>query len=195
MDFRRILSAALLSLALVVIPILAPPAMAQDLCGPQWPYGTRGADPVALAAAWLPLLERLSDSIPSLSPREAEWLDAEMRGDGGRSVRAVSSREFALQRVKNNTSSLLASTRNLLNEKRTSAQKTQDWLFFAYNLIDEDSDLYLAGLVTEKVIPLKALPEEWKSPGTPLQESIRWARMGLARHVLICTLRNRLPER
>lgn len=184
---------------MLALPTITGPTMAESFCGPQSAWGTRAADPAALATAWLPRFERLYASIPDLSPRESQWLDSERRGNGRRPVHAVSSREFALQSAKFNAGSLLASLRNLSNEKRGRAEQTQDWLFFAYTLIDEDADLHLARLVTERVIPADALPEEWKSLASgetmELQESIRWARMSLARHVLICTLANRLPEK
>lgn len=176
---RRTLTAAL------VLALLAFPARAQDMCGSSY-----AADPAALASVWVPSLERLYAAIPSLSPKEEQWLQQEMRGDGQRPVRAVSSREYAMQQAKLNAGSLLGSIRRL-TEKRDGAEQTRGWMLFAYTLIESDASIYLSRLVEERVIQREALPDEWTvfASGTfPLKEAIRQARTSLARHVLICTL-------
>lgn len=86
--------------AVVVLLLLVSPAKALDLCQ-EIDYSDRlaqlyAADPETLAAAWLPLHERLYAAIPSLSPREQQWLKEEMQSYGKRSVAAHSSRENAI---------------------------------------------------------------------------------------------------
>ena len=67
------------------------------------------ADPVQLAAFWLPKLEHLHAAIPSLSPREEAWLKDELSAPltSDRFRRAISSPEFALRKAKENAGSLL----------------------------------------------------------------------------------------
>lgn len=142
----------------VVLTLLAFPAKAQYLC-----VSTYAADPEALAASLLPALERLHAAIPSLSPRQERWIKEEMRADGMRPVRAVSSREYALQQEKLNAGSLLASIQILTKaiEPKVPWSPTKEWLIFAYSLMESDADLYLARLVTERAIQREVIPNEW----------------------------------
>lgn len=169
-----------------VIALLSAQAAAQDNCGSLYP-----ADPAALAAELLPELERLYAGIPALSPREEQWLDEEMAASADRAKRAISSREHALREAKIDAGSLLGVVRQSILKGHNQAELTKGWIRFAHTLIDDDSSLYLAGLVAEKVIQREAIPEDWtlwEGASTSLQNSIRWGRIGLARHVLICTL-------
>ena len=94
--------------------------------------------------------------------------------------------------AKRNAGSLLGSLRHSIPKASNEAEQAEAWAFFAYTLIDSDSSLYLAGLVDLKTIQRDVIPDEWTVWLTvgdvSLQESIRWARTGLAQHVLICTL-------
>ncbi len=195
-------SVKIVLLALVLgFGVPAPVSAGQSICGPQLldrtgkPAlgGTFAADPAALAAAWLPPIERLYAAIPSLSPREEGWLEEEMRATPERYLRTLSSREYALREAKQNAGSLLFTIRVLTGVLKPVVPRppTEDWILFAYTLIDSDSSLYLARLVTEQVIQKEAIPDAWtvwSGMKVPLQDSIRDGRTILARHVLICTL-------
>ena len=169
--------------AALFLVLLASPARTQDRCGTLF-----AADPAALAAAWLPSLERLYEGIPSLSPKEEQWLQEEMR-DAQRAVRAVSSLEYAIQEAKLNARSLLVLIRRFIDEHDRTEQ-TRSWLFFAYTLVEIDTSLYLARLVEERVLQREAIPDDWTvfARSFPLQDAIRHGRTIWARHVLICTL-------
>lgn len=180
---------------IVILPLLGATAAAEEsacwVLDPAHP-NRFAANPTTLAAAWVPLLEPLSAAIPSLSPKEEQWLREEMRGGGRRSVRAVSSREYAIQQAKARADAELTLMRRLTEERDRVAQ-ARDWLWFAYSLIDTDAALYLARLEADGVIQRDAIPWNWRAfargkGGATLQKVIRWGRTGLAKHILRCTL-------
>lgn len=184
---------SLVVLLAAILILLAGPTLARDACGPQI-VPAYPADPTALAAEWVPVLERLDAAIPSLSPREEQWLRDEMASaSGGRYMHALNSREFALQAAKRDVSGLLSMLRRL-QEVSDQSQRAKAWLLFAYGLIEYDAALYLAWLVAEKVIQLESIPTEWtllaviagKNKLEP--DVIRGGRTRLARHILVCTL-------
>jgi len=177
----------------IVVALMSTTAAAQDTCIPPLRVGAppRGdlyaADAAALAAAWLPELERLYAGIPSLSPREEQWLNEEMKGGVDRFWRALQSREHALGEAKRDAGSLLSAVRHVF-EVPDQAGQTRAWIMFAHTLIDTDSSWPLARLVAEKVIQPEVIPDEWTAWGGTMQDSIQAGRTLLARHVLICTL-------
>ncbi len=160
-----------------------------DTCGPNT-IDILHSDPVTMAKAWLPLLKRLYEAVPSLSPKEEKWLRQEIGMHGQRSIRAYDSREYAIQKAKQNTGSLLFSIRRLIVAEGQ-LELIRLWRFFAYTLIDSDAALYLARLVYDKILQREAVPFSWKiySEGNAnLRIPILVARTQLARHILICTL-------
>lgn len=173
-----------LAFALILV-LLAFPAKAKDWCETVYP-----ADPAALAASLLPSLERLNSSIPSLSPREEQWIKEEMAASGQRQLRAISSREYALQQAKYDANSLLGLIRRLTG-KHDQADRERSWLWFAYSLLQTDSAFYLAKLVADRVIQREAIPQKWRlleGAQFTLARSISSERRILAQHILICTL-------
>jgi hypothetical protein len=183
-------------LVLTLLTLIAPVALGQGYCGLRYKTGevvlgdSWSDDPTTLAAAWAPLLERLSKAIPSLSPKEEKWLQEEMDVGGQRFVRAASSREYVIQQAKRNADSLLFLARGL-SDQRDRAAQARDWLWFAYSLLEGDAALDLARLEAEGVIQREAIPSDWTilfRGGFTLQEAIEMQRRQLARHVLICTL-------
>lgn len=155
-------------------------------------YGDRySVDPAKLAAAWLPELERLSAAIPSLSPREEQWLENELTSEIVERIRHVySSREYAMRYAKRNVHSLLI-LMNRLNKRQDITAQTRDWLWVIHSLIDSDSAYYLAGLEAEGVAQRRAIPVDWTiltGLGLNLEEAIRHGRIRLANHILACTI-------
>lgn len=149
-------------------------------------------DPDILASTWLTHIELLYSRIPSLSPREEKWLKEEMM-DPGRSVRAYSSREYAIQEAKLNTGSLLGVLRVLTDEIKPKVPRTkvQGWSFLAYTLIEYDAARNLAILADENILPLEAFPQLWAmfhDKDFSLVSAIRAERTQLARHILICII-------
>ena len=187
MIMKRIMLAAL-ALALA-LSLPAFPVKAKALC-----VSRHAAKPAALAASLLPVFERLYEGIPSLSPKEAQWLKEELVAPGKRSDRAFSSREYALLRAKTNSGSLLGGIRFLTGAVKVKPPRspTDDWLHLVYNLIEDDVDMYLARLVTEGVIQRELMPFYWifiaSTNYGELRLGIRSGRARLARHILVCTL-------
>ena len=150
--------------------------------------------PDELVKALLPSIERFYSSVPSLSPREEKWLSEELsQSDSGRLMRAVNSRDYALQTVKLNAGGLLGSLRVLSKEAkpRAGARTVDDWALFVYTLIEQDAAMYLARLESEGVISVSNIPPDWsvlRDKSFPLQNAISAARTSLARHILVCTL-------
>ena len=151
-------------------------------------------DPSELAKALLPEIERLEAAIPSLSPREEEWLKGELnQKDLRRSLRATDSREHVMRVAKWNAGSLLGSLRVLTKAVTPRVQERQvdQWAFFVYTLIEDDAGVHLARLERDGVIKSDSLPQFWTmigKTGAPLADSIRMFRSMLARHILICIL-------
>lgn len=143
------------------VALLAPPAAAQDACVEPDYLGRDlyAADPTALAAAWLRELERLYAAIPSLSPREEQWLREEMVGSGDRFLRAVSSREYAMWYAKLDVGAFIKLLRRALEGDQT--EQTKGWIWFIHHLLGDNSEPYLARLVREEVIQLDAIPDAW----------------------------------
>jgi len=115
---------------IIILPFLAVPVVAGEHVCVVWDFSNRdqwSADPTTLAMAWVDPLERLSASIPSLSPKEKLWLQEELQGDGKRSIRAISSREYAIRAAKAHASAELDIVRSL-TEQRGRAAQTRSWL-------------------------------------------------------------------
>ena len=167
-------------------------AEAAPVCGSIYP-----ADPAKLAKSLEPVFDRLNDGVPSLSPKEKQWLKDELASsDTNRWLKANRSLEITQQRVKTDATSLAISiqilTGSFLPPKQQMTPREQ-WRFIAYTLIDSDAALLLARLVAKGVIAKDAIPTAWKrfadpGKGYPLSSAIRDSRLGLARHILICTL-------
>ena len=138
----------------VILPLLAAPAVAGErFC---WVFNPAqpdlwAADPTTFGAAWVAPLEHLSAAIPSLSPKEEQWLQEEMRVDVRRAARAVSSVEYAIQKAKGFADFELSLMRRL-TEGRDRAAQARDWLWFAYILIDVDAAVHLVRLEAKGVI-------------------------------------------
>jgi hypothetical protein len=155
---------------------------------PNGALGEASPEQSALAKYWVEAFERLDSAIPSLSPREQQWLEQEMSGDGQRRVRAVESREFAIRQVKLDSGNLLAIVRALSEGTWRPSART-GWIFLANSLIDRHAEYHLERLVRDKVIAFDALPGSWTlgNPGS-VASSVRYGRIGLAQHVLSCSL-------
>jgi hypothetical protein len=189
----RIIIAALVAISIFASPWGAPFNGAQAaMCGTLYP-----ADPAKLATSLEPLFDRLDNGVPSLSPREEQWLDEELAsGDDQRWLKASNSVENAQLWVKRNTTSLAVSIRILTGTLIPSTQQMtprERWRYVAYYLIDTDATIRLARLVTMGVIAEDAIPRSWKlfadaDSGYPLSRAIRDARALLAQHILLCTL-------
>lgn len=146
----------------VILPLHAAPVVGGEGACVRWDLlhpDRYAADPTTLAAAWVPVIERLYEAIPFLSPKEERWLEEELVSV--RVARAMRSREYALRQAKGNAGGLLGLARRL-TEKRDRAAQARDWLWFAYALIDPDDALYLARLEAEGVIQRGAIPRNWK---------------------------------
>jgi hypothetical protein len=156
------------------------------------------ADPKALVEAWLPPIERLYSAIPSLSPREEQWLgDEEQFWLSGtnpeRWYRAMRSTTYAIKQAKLDVGSLLGSLRVLSGrvEREEPRSTVEDWALFAYTLIEYDAPAYLARLQEEGVIQSAEIPQDWTvfhEPGFPLDEALRARRLAFARHILVCII-------
>lgn len=167
------------------------PARAGDFCGHLWSLSDfTSVDPATLASAWLPPLEHLYAAIPSLSPKEEEWLQAEINRSPESTRRAISSIEYAIRNAKRDAASMFASMREI--QKQDETKQVRNWILFTYTLMDEEAGFFLSRLVSEGVMPLAAIPDEWTlwthSGTVTLADSIRHSRITLARHILICTL-------
>lgn len=152
--------------------------------------GTYPADPEALAEIWLAPIERLYAAIPSLSPREEQWLNDES-ADPERYLRAARSSTYAVKEAKLDVGSLLGALRVLSGDLQPAGEMTgvESWAFFAQILIDYDAALYLARLETEGILDRTAIPKDWTilaGLDFPLEASIRSQRVALAEHVLAC---------
>jgi hypothetical protein len=192
-------SALIVAVSLLASPVTASPKLCNSIVVMLWkaegvlfPESDRPlVTPVVLAAAWLPLFERLNNAIPSLSPRETQWLKEERQAsDAQRSHRALRSREYALQEAKRNADVLLSQVRQL-TEKRDTAAQTRGWLMLADILIEPDADHYLARLVEERVVDRKALPWHWPKYWDTFDDikmSIRGGRTRDAQDILRCAL-------
>lgn len=152
------------------------------------------SDPDRLAAAWLPEIERLYEAIPPLSPREQVWLTEELDSSDEvavqRTLRAMRTETYAIREAKRDVGSLLGSLRLLTGEipRKGGEGASEHWRMLAYTLINYDAPMYLSGLVDKGVIRKKDMPFEWyvmASDDFSREDSIRAARVSLARHVLI----------
>lgn len=150
------------------------------------------ADPTVLAKALLPQIERLYEAIPTLSPREEQWLDDEMnRLEHIRRQRAIDSRENSIRRAKSDAGDLLGTLRVL---SKVLVPQPPDrpvvlWTHFVSALIDVDSSLHLARLEALGVIKSDSLPQDWTmfgKTGQSLRDSIQAIRVILAKHILVC---------
>jgi hypothetical protein len=155
---------------------------------PNGAFGEASPEQSALAKYWVEAFERLDSAIPSLSPREQQWLEQEMSAsDGQRRVRAVGSREYAIRQAKLDSANLLAIVRSLSEGKWRPSART-GWIFLANSLIDQFADQHLERLVRDKVIALEALPRSWSVWADANRVGwVRYGRVGLAQHVLSCT--------
>jgi hypothetical protein len=156
----------------------------------------RSTDPSKLAAYWLRPIEELNSTIPTLSPKEKQWLDEELsKDDRSRTLWALDSREYTVRMARQDIGNLLDSLRilNRLDEPRQGETPAQRWRRLVYDLIDYDGPLYLARLVTDGIIEKNQIPKDWSwlagiASDFTLQESIRANRLVLARHILACIL-------
>lgn len=186
-------------------------AWTQESCGPAL-IPEYSSDPMRFAETWLAHMERLYGAIPNLSPREQEWLEAELTSadnltlddiaegaDARRPRRAMRSTTYAIREAKRNSGSLLAALRVLTGRlaPADSRSASQEWAFFTYSLIDEDASLHLARLEAEEVIERTDMPADWTilaAADMSLRESIRSRRVSLARHVLMCIMPQVIAE-
>jgi hypothetical protein len=156
----------------------------------------RSTDPAKLAAYWLRPIEELNSAIPTLSPKETQWLDEELgKDDRSRTLWALDSREYTVRMARQDVGNLLASLRilNRLDQPPQGETPAQRWRRLVYDLIDYDGPLYLAKLVTDDSIEDEQIPKDWSwlagiASDFTLQESIRANRLVLARHILACIL-------
>lgn len=156
----------------------------------------RSSDPAQLAAYWIRPIEDLYSAIPTLSPKEQQWLDDELaKDDRSRTLWALDSREYTVRMARLDIENLLTSLRvlNKLDPPRPGETPAQRWRYFVYDLIDYDGPLYLAKLVTDDIIEQKRIPKDWSwltgiASDFSLQESIRANRLVLARHILACVM-------
>lgn len=150
------------------------------------------ANPMVLAKVLLPQFERLYEAIPTLSPREEQWLDNEMnRLDAVRWKRANDSRENSIWRAKLDAGDLLGTIRVLSKAvvPQLPERPVVVWTHLASALIDDDGSLHLARLEAMGIIKSDSLPQHWTMWGTtgrPLRESIQDVRVMLAKHILTC---------
>jgi len=162
-----------------------------EICA-ETPDGMYAANPKMFAEAWLPQIERLYTALPSISPREEQWLAAESN-DPQRHLRAIRSSTYAIKEAKLDVGSLLGSLRVLSEHVKPAEAMSavERWALFAYTLIDDDAALHLARLVTDNLVERSTIPERWilwAGPDFPLDDSIRAERTNLARHVLVCVI-------
>ena len=97
-------------------------------------------------------------AIPSLSPREEQWLDEEMREPiSERAIKAVESREYSGKKGRLDAKNLDHALREISAEHER-AELIRKWLRYSYMLLESDTAYHLARLVTDKVISRKDLP-------------------------------------
>jgi hypothetical protein len=179
------------SLLILSVSLLSTAKAHAELCA-ETPDGMYAASPKVFADAWLPQIERLYTALPSISPREEQWLTAES-SDPQRHLRAIRSSTYAIKEAKLDVGSLLGSLRVLPErvQPAEAASSVERWALFAYTLIDYDAALHLARLAEENIVERSTIPERWTlwaGSDFPLDQSIRAERTNLARHVLVCII-------
>lgn len=106
--------------------------------------------------------------------------------------RALNSRERSLQEARGNAVALENLMRSITVE-HDNAVLIRRWLTVINTLADSNAPPYLTQLVAEKVIPRKALPEDWEllakaDDFNALLNVIIWGRDGLVSDIVLCTL-------
>lgn len=163
-------------------------------------------NPTEFAEYWLSSIQRLYEAIPSLSPREEQWLmemgaipdlkskdDPYWRAKGGvtfeKQNRAQGSLEYSIWDAKRDAGILRMHLQVLLKIINPSPPRhpAVDWGHLAHSLLDRDAALQLARLEAKGVIPREVIPVPWSilaNADYPLQNAIRDQRLTLARHIL-----------
>jgi hypothetical protein len=137
---------------------------------------------------WTPKFEKLNASIPSLSPKEEEWLKNELKSnEASRRFRVNNSTENYLRDVKRWTSML----QYLISNSETSTDKLS---FLAYELSDPFMSDRISVLIERKVLDKNALPSEWTLFGLSTQALDR-TRMHLVSFLSSCTIPNTLSNK
>jgi hypothetical protein len=189
MPMKRIL---VLTLAFLAV---ASPAWGVDrLCGGVY----QEAHPKKLALFLHPQFEKLYNAIPSLSPKEEEWLNEEMVAPGRRSVRVLSSREYTQRTAKRDAGSLYATLGIITGRLRKDnpPHEATSWLRLAYWLASHRDNLPFdyVQLVEKKLLDWEMLPYQWRfmasSSGLSADRvrAIHWGRSMLATHIISCIL-------
>jgi len=171
--------------------VYQPPLCPQDLIS----ANRFSSDPKTFAETLQMEFSKLVEAIPTLSPREMDWLEAELKAnDGTRAVRAVSSKEYAIRQVRTHAVSIRDGLQQLSGSRPiASVHPSIQWSFLTAALIDWGFQENIDRLVLASVISKSAIPSHWMAyNGSPfnyrVRESISIHFTRVANHVLTCLM-------
>jgi hypothetical protein len=99
----------------------------------------------------------LADAIPTLSPREQEWLDTELEASGQRFSAALSSPEASksvTSRAANNCATLAEALRERLASDTESARRSEAvlWAYLAVELLSQNFEMHIDNLTSRGIV-------------------------------------------
>jgi hypothetical protein len=165
-------------------------ALCQQSRGPGGSGLYDATDVTALSRAWLPAIEKLARAIPTLSPRETEWLNSEKAAGGDRLMRAISSSEAAQQSAKQEAQELFLLVGNLARALDRDGQ-ARILILIQQNLLKTSTVDALVEIVTRSIITRESLPYTWISFsifGGSLERSVIDGRALMALDIARCAL-------
>ena len=151
-----------------------------------------GSNPSSIIQAWLHSFQRLDQSIPTLTPREAVWLEGELKSNNvEREMRARISQEFAIRETKRNLNILTFALSAALSQS-SKEQKVRALLLAQSSLLERFAADRIAALVRYRVIDIAVLPRIWTILAGVnnefLESEINTLRAELVNNIAVCIL-------